>query len=332
MGIDAGLGLGAPGSMTTLTPIARGARVPMGARRPRPDSLLSGESVGNHLARRGFEGALSALWARLGDHLQNQLSKSLGDEVEDALADFDWQWWAPYLQTADITEMLAGGWAYGHAAGQQQTGQASAATTHQVGAAIHYGWKDPRAQAYARARGAEMVGMHLTPEGKWIPNPVAKWAISETTRQALRDLLVDMLTSGESRRDLKAKIEARPEFPGLFGEYRADMLARTELAMAANAGTTDAYHQAGIEHVYVHDNPTCPICKEYADTIQTLDWSRLNPVGHPHCIRAFSPVEADGDLSAFTKSDTPSTIMARGYGPPAWYQRAIHPAYIPHLH
>jgi hypothetical protein len=101
-----------------------------------------------------------------------------------------------------------------------------------------------------------------------------------------------MLDRGTSYRDLKRAIEAHSAFGGLFGEYRAELIARAETAMAANAGATDLYAGHGLTSFYVIDNPECPVCAPVAGTLQSLAWCRANPIGHPNCVRSFRPPTA----------------------------------------
>lgn len=179
---------------------------------------------------------------------------------------------------------------------------ASWQTGANLGAAISVNFNPRPTDAihYARARAAEMAGMRLLPNGNLIVNPNPKWSLSDTTRDKLRELVDRYLdqtgdVQAAAPRDLKAAIAAMPEFAALFGEYRAEMIARSELAMANNSGNLDAMQSSDIPMVYVLDNPTCKICGPVAGTTQTLEWARDNLIGHPHCIRAFNAVHVRKD-------------------------------------
>lgn len=184
---------------------------------------------------------------------------------------------AETLQSNAVISPLASAYTNGSTAAEAEVG-------------IVWGLKNRFALDWARQRAAEMVGMRRLESGRLVPNPSAAWRIDTTTRQALRDAVTEMLTApgyaGGSWRDLQEQIEHSPAFGGQFGEYRAEMIARTETALAANAGTVGTYKQAGITHVLVLDNPLCPICGPFANTLQTVEWWKGNPIGHPNCIRS----------------------------------------------
>jgi len=146
---------------------------------------------------------------------------------------------------------------------------------------------------YARARAAEMVGMRLLPNGRLVPNPNPKWSIQDSTRDMLRQLTEQALEgeNASTPRDLKALIEQLPAFAAIFGEYRAEMIARSELMMANNSGNLDMMESTGVPMVYVLDNAQCKICGPVAGTTQTLEWARDNLLGHPNCQRAFNAVK-----------------------------------------
>ncbi len=154
---------------------------------------------------------------------------------------------------------------------------------------------DPWAVAYARERAAEMVGLRRTAQGLE-PNPNARWAITPHLRDELHALVSRTMETtpgrpGRSYRDLKAEVESLPEFGDLFGEYRSEMIARSELAIARNQGAVRAYQESRTSYVEVLDNRTCPICSEVAGTVQTVEWAAAHPIGHPHCVRRFVPVD-----------------------------------------
>jgi hypothetical protein len=188
---------------------------------------------------------------------------------------------AQALQTEGVVQPLADGYGDGRDRARERLVE------------MGIGWRrsPPEAIAYARARAAEMVGMRRLPTGLLVPNPDARWRIDETTRAELQQMIVRAVTEeGVGYRDLAAWIAALPAFSGVFGAVRAEMIARTELALAANAGAVEQYAAADVAQVEVLDNPLCPICGPVAGTIQSLDWARENPLGHPHCIRSFAAV------------------------------------------
>lgn len=156
--------------------------------------------------------------------------------------------------------------------------------------AIEWNYSHPAALAWARTRAAEMVGMKRLPDGRLIAHPDPKWSILPATRKGLKSLIAEHLDEGHSWNDIEDGIAAMPGFSGVFGSYRAEMIARTEVAFAANAGTVACFTEHGVDKVRVKDNHDCPLCKPVADTVQTIAWAQANPLGHPNCIRSFEAI------------------------------------------
>lgn len=71
---------------------------------------------------------------------------------------------------------------------------------------------------------------------------------------------------------------------------RSDMIARTETATAMNLGATYAYEDAGVSEVDVMDGDDDEDCADADGQTWSLDDARDNPIAHPNCTRAFSPV------------------------------------------
>jgi len=153
------------------------------------------------------------------------------------------------------------------------------------GVSIDWDFLDPEARAYAASRGAELVGMKWQ-NGKLIPNPAAGWAIDVTTRDAVREMLVDALTEGWSFQEFSSRLVES----GLFSDARADLIARTEMATAMNAGRVKTYEKLGFEYVVVSDEAECgqDICNVDGE-VWTLEEAAAEPLGHPNCTRSFRP-------------------------------------------
>ena len=90
-----------------------------------------------------------------------------------------------------------------------------------------------QAIALANYRAAEMVGMRYAPNGDLMANPDARWAISDTTRDKIREIITEVFEEKLTElRDVEEKIDAA----GIFNDQRASMIARTEIAnVQANA-------------------------------------------------------------------------------------------------
>jgi hypothetical protein len=83
---------------------------------------------------------------------------------------------------------------------------------------------------YLRDRGAELVGKKWI-DGELVDNPSTQWSITESTRTALRNLLVKGVEDNIGEPAILDSI--RDSFA--FSDQRAEMIAKTEIAMA-NAG------------------------------------------------------------------------------------------------
>lgn len=154
-----------------------------------------------------------------------------------------------------------------------------------------------RAEVWARNRAAEMVGMRR--EGDTlIPNPDAKWQITEGTRDMIRSTTEQALDEGWSAQEMAKNIADS----AAFSDARATMIARTEIAKADVAGSMVGYRASGIvqgkqwltaEDDLVSDE--CLSC-EAAGVIGLDDnfpTGEDAPPNHPNCRCAVVPVMDD---------------------------------------
>jgi hypothetical protein len=155
---------------------------------------------------------------------------------------------------------------------------------------IDFDWADPKAIEYAEQRGAELVGRRRAPDGTLIPNPHAEWAIEETTRQEVNALVTRAVSKGWSISQFKRELEES----GLFESDRAELIARTELGLAQNAGRLASYREAEVEYVVVQDANECEtdVC-DVDGEVWTVDEADAEPLGHPNCTRSFRPATRD---------------------------------------
>jgi hypothetical protein len=116
---------------------------------------------------------------------------------------------------------------------------------------------DKAALEYAHERAAELVGMRVTSEGM-TPNPNARWAITETTRETLQGLVEQAFEDGWSPAQLSKQIQEA----AAFGRQRAMMIARTELARAQVAGGLRTAAEGGVTHKRWLINPASPTAIE----------------------------------------------------------------------
>lgn len=158
------------------------------------------------------------------------------------------------------------------------------------GEGVSFGLLDEAATAYAEERAAEMVGMRRLEDGTLVKNPNAEWAVSKTVRDRIHDVVAKATKEGWTGKQLAAELES-----GDIWSTRADMIARTEVAMAVNQGAAETYRAAGVETVTILDGPGC--LEDGHDDAQrgvngevwTLAKFNEFPVGHPHCRRDGAP-------------------------------------------
>lgn len=94
---------------------------------------------------------------------------------------------------------------------------------------------------WARARGAELVGMKWDDAGNLIENPDARWAITETTRERLRDIIKNLFEAeSASLRDVESAIDNA----GIFSDVRASLIARNEVSRAQAQGNLAAWRES----------------------------------------------------------------------------------------
>ena len=127
------------------------------------------------------------------------------------------------------------------------------------------------AEAYARARAGDAIT-----------------DIDATTHDAVQRVI------GNALRDSLSQQETADKLSGLFGDARAQTIARTEAQTAYNAGTISALKDAGEEYAVVND--PCECGEEVCDVdgeIWTLEECEAQLLGHPNCARNFRPLTED---------------------------------------
>lgn len=153
---------------------------------------------------------------------------------------------------------------------------------------------DSAAVSYARSRAAEMVGKRWV-GGELIDNPNAHWAITDTTREQLRQLIVKAEQQGYSNTQLAEAIMDSHA----FSAARAQMIARTELANADMAGNMAGWRESGIvkgkEWLLSNMHPKVDICDANASEgvipfNQPFASGDMAPTAHPGCECDLIPV------------------------------------------
>ena len=74
-----------------------------------------------------------------------------------------------------------------------------------------------------------------------------------------------------------------------MSRWRANMIARTEVAIAENHGTVLGSSQAGVTEVDVFDGEDDEECAAANGQVWSISEALENPIAHPNCVRAFSP-------------------------------------------
>jgi len=97
------------------------------------------------------------------------------------------------------------------------------------------------AMDYARNRGAELVGMKWV-NGVLVQNPRAAMAITDSTRDMLRQILTEAFEQETPMNELAARIQAT----GVFSEERARFIAETEVKFAQSRGNLEAWKKTGV--------------------------------------------------------------------------------------
>lgn len=111
--------------------------------------------------------------------------------------------------------------------------------------------------------------------------------VASTTKDEIRVLVSKQASEGWSVEQLAKEIRAKGE---IASRSRALTVARTETGQAYNMGSIAAYRTADITHVDVLDGDDDEPCASANGSRWTLDEAEANPLGHPNCTRAFSPV------------------------------------------
>lgn len=190
--------------------------------------------------------------------------------------DIDWQELAREI-APDLSAAAAQGVGEGAA---QLNGLADEATVRQA--------LSP-AKAFAANRAAEMVGMKVADDGTLQPNPDARWAISETTRGDLEQIIAQAFDEAWPAAKLAEAIEQSQA----FSQDRAELIARQEIGRAQAVGNLEAWIASGvIEAVRWQlsaDHECCDICDSFASQGEVppghefAPGIKCPPEAHPRC-------------------------------------------------
>jgi hypothetical protein len=140
---------------------------------------------------------------------------------------------------------------------------------------------------YAIERAAEMVGMKYAADGSLVANPSAKWAISDTTRDRLRETIKAAFEADTPKAELVKRITDLDA----FSDARAEMIARTEIANAQVKGNYSVWEKSGmvkeVKWLLSMDHAGPDVCDENAEAVvkigQPFPSGDLAPTAHPNC-------------------------------------------------
>jgi SPP1 gp7 family putative phage head morphogenesis protein len=128
---------------------------------------------------------------------------------------------------------------------------------------------------------------------EWLKTHIG-WAATQTTEtmaQDLSDALAEGFNAGESINQIAARIQQ------VFtdaSDYRAQMIARTEILGASNQGNILGYKESGVSRVEwltARDERTCDICQPMDGDIENIDDAPPLPAStHPACRCIWLPV------------------------------------------
>ena len=141
------------------------------------------------------------------------------------------------------------------------------------------------AVSWASERAAEMVGMKEV-SGELVPNPNAAWVITDQQRTDTADLVVQAMEEGWSNDELAAQLGDAAS----FDPDRAEMIARTETAMADVQGNMAAYRASSVVtgKEWILGDDACEDCVANSE-VGSIGLADLFPSGddgppaHPNC-------------------------------------------------
>lgn len=113
-------------------------------------------------------------------------------------------------------------------------------------------------------------------------------SVNDTTRARLAGIIREGLAAGESREQIAARIQ---QVMTDWTPARSLTVARTEIASALNRGTIVAWETSGtVSGVRVRDGDGDERCAAANGQTWTLAQASAEPLGHPNCVRSFSPI------------------------------------------
>jgi len=120
--------------------------------------------------------------------------------------------------------------------------------------------------------------------------------IDKTTREGIKDLVAKAEREGWSNQQLAQELRDRYE----FSAYRAEMIARTETAMADVQGSLKGWKDSGVvdRKEFLAAPQCCALCQTYNHKIVDIDdrFPFGDPPVHPNCRCDILPVLSDNEV------------------------------------
>jgi len=248
--------------------------------------------------------AIARVFADIADDVAGQVEVALraagkaeGDDlnVEALLAKLD-------LDAFDvlIDEARADFFTIADDAGRLALGQVGAETTETMFEQLNV-----RAREFAEHRAAELVGRRVLPDGRIVDSANPNMAITESTRNMLRDTIEQGITENLSADAIADRIQTG----ATFSAERAKLIAHTEIAAANSQGALAGYftaRAAGVDVAkeWLNGSRPCPTCLANAEAgpvelEDTFPSGHTASPAHPKCECAISPVIRDtGDQTS----------------------------------
>ncbi len=160
------------------------------------------------------------------------------------------------------------------------------------GAGVSTDQMDAAAEAYVKEHGAELVK-----------------EIEDTTRDRMKEMIGEAVREGYSADELADNIEES----GVFGEARAETIARTELATAHVQGNIAGWEATGLvdRKQWITGAGCCPECQELDGVIVDMDEDFdyadgpvEAPPAHPNCRCDILPLLVEDSPEAETQDST----------------------------
>ena len=170
-----------------------------------------------------------------------------------------------------------------------------------------------QARQMARERGAELVGKRITDKGEIIDNPDARYAITETTRENLRELISKSVDEGWTTTELQHNILQSED----FSAARALTISRTESMYAYNHGKHEAAKGTGQKFKQQINGDACEICLENIEA-GLIPIEEPLPSGddctpiHPNCLLGDTKISSGITITGVSSREYDGEIVVIG--------------------